>query len=100
MNAVYILNRVPSKAVAKTPYELWTGKKPSLITCMFRDVQLRQRLTSHMKGNWTQEPLVASLLDMQNALGALSFTIPLPNPFLRLEMQGFLRMLSLGGEIK
>ncbi|KAJ9554358.1 hypothetical protein OSB04_018403 [Centaurea solstitialis] len=28
--AVYILNRVPSKAVAKTPYELWTGKKPSL----------------------------------------------------------------------
>ncbi|RVW74575.1 Copia protein [Vitis vinifera] len=25
---VYILNRVPSKAVAKTPYELWTSKKP------------------------------------------------------------------------
>ena len=28
--AVYILNRVPSKAVAKTSYELWTGKKPSI----------------------------------------------------------------------
>ena len=28
--AVYILNRVPSKAVAKTPYKLWTGKKPSI----------------------------------------------------------------------
>ena len=28
--AVYILNRVPSKAVAKTPYEMWTGKKPSI----------------------------------------------------------------------
>ncbi|RVW84956.1 Retrovirus-related Pol polyprotein from transposon TNT 1-94 [Vitis vinifera] len=27
---VYILNRVPSKAVAKTPYELWTSKKPSI----------------------------------------------------------------------
>ncbi|RVW95606.1 Retrovirus-related Pol polyprotein from transposon TNT 1-94 [Vitis vinifera] len=25
---VYILNKVPSKAVAKTPYELWTSKKP------------------------------------------------------------------------
>ena len=24
---VYILNRVPSKAVAKTSYELWTRKK-------------------------------------------------------------------------
>ncbi|KAL6338645.1 hypothetical protein AAG906_021462 [Vitis piasezkii] len=28
--AVYILNRVPSKVVAKTPYELWTSKKPSI----------------------------------------------------------------------
>jgi hypothetical protein len=26
--AVYLLNRVPSKAVTKTPYELWVGKKP------------------------------------------------------------------------
>ena len=28
--AAYILNRVPTKATAKTLYELWTGKKPSL----------------------------------------------------------------------
>ncbi|KAJ7972126.1 Retrovirus-related Pol polyprotein from transposon TNT 1-94 [Quillaja saponaria] len=28
--ALYILNRVPSKAVPKTPFELWTGRKPSL----------------------------------------------------------------------
>ena len=27
---MYILNRVPSKAVAKTPYELWIRKKPSI----------------------------------------------------------------------
>jgi len=27
---VYILNRVPSKAVNKIPYELWTGKRPSI----------------------------------------------------------------------
>ena len=27
---VYLLNRVPSKAVPKTPFELWTGSKPSL----------------------------------------------------------------------
>ena len=26
----YILNQVPSKFVPKTPYELWSGKKPSL----------------------------------------------------------------------
>jgi len=29
-SAAYLLNRVPSKAVPKTPYELWTGRKPSL----------------------------------------------------------------------
>jgi hypothetical protein len=28
--AIHILNRVPSKSVPKTPYELWTGKVPSL----------------------------------------------------------------------
>ena len=28
--AMYLLNRVPGKAVSKTPFELWTGRKPSL----------------------------------------------------------------------
>jgi hypothetical protein len=28
--STYLLNRVPSKLVPKTPYELWTGKRPSL----------------------------------------------------------------------
>ena len=28
--AAYILNQVPSKSVPKTPYELWSGKKPIL----------------------------------------------------------------------
>ena len=29
-NAVYLLNRIPSKAVPKNPFELWSGRKPSL----------------------------------------------------------------------
>jgi hypothetical protein len=28
--AVYLLNRVPSKEISKTPFELWTGRKSSL----------------------------------------------------------------------
>ena len=28
--AMYILNRVPSKSVPKTPFKLWTNRKPSL----------------------------------------------------------------------
>jgi hypothetical protein len=30
MATAYILNRVPSKSVPSTPYELWSGKKPDL----------------------------------------------------------------------
>ncbi|KAI5335212.1 hypothetical protein L3X38_025345 [Prunus dulcis] len=30
LTAVYLLNRVPSKSISKTPYELWFGKKPRL----------------------------------------------------------------------
>jgi len=30
LTAAYVLNRVPSKYVASTPYELWTGRKPNL----------------------------------------------------------------------
>ena len=28
--AAFLLNRIPSKAVEKTPYELWIGKRPGL----------------------------------------------------------------------
>jgi hypothetical protein len=28
--AIHILNRVPSKSVSKTPYEMWTGRVLSL----------------------------------------------------------------------
>jgi hypothetical protein len=28
--AIYLLNWVPSKAIPKTPFELWTRRKPSL----------------------------------------------------------------------
>lgn len=29
LTAAYILNKVPSKSVSTTPYELWTGRKPN-----------------------------------------------------------------------
>ncbi|RVW75445.1 Retrovirus-related Pol polyprotein from transposon TNT 1-94 [Vitis vinifera] len=56
----YILNRVPTKAAAKTPYELWTGRKPSL----------KQDLISLMKRNWTLKQLATTLLAMQSDQGA------------------------------
>ena len=67
---------------------------------MFGDVLLKPGLISLMKGNWTPKPLAATLLAMQNDHGVTSFTIPLVGQFSRRELQRFLRMLSLGGEIK
>ena len=42
--AAYILNRVPTKVIAKTPYELWTGKKPSLKHLHIRGCPTEARL--------------------------------------------------------
>ena len=30
LTAAFTLNRVPSKTVEKTPYEIWTGRRPSM----------------------------------------------------------------------
>jgi transposase InsO family protein len=40
---IHILNRVPSKTVPKTPYELWTGREPSLKYLRVGGVLLRQK---------------------------------------------------------
>ena len=37
--AAFTLNRVPSKSIDKTPYEIWTGKTPSLSFLKFRVVK-------------------------------------------------------------
>ena len=39
MTAIYVLNRVPSKTVPTTPYEIWHGKKPSLSHLRIWDCQ-------------------------------------------------------------
>ena len=36
----FTLNRVPSKAVEKTPYEMWTGKDPVCLFLRFGVVRL------------------------------------------------------------
>jgi transposase InsO family protein len=41
--AIHILNRVPSKLVPKTPYELWTGRVFSLRHLRVWGAQLRQK---------------------------------------------------------
>ena len=53
-----------------------------------------------MKRNWIKERLVAILLDTLKDPGVTNSMILLLNQFLRREMLGSLRMLSLIGEIR
>jgi hypothetical protein len=41
---VHILNRVPSKSVSKTPYEMWTCRKPTLNYLHVWDCPAKARL--------------------------------------------------------
>ena len=47
--AIYILNRVPSKSVPKTPFELWTSRKPSLNHFRVRGCPAEVRLYNPQK---------------------------------------------------
>ena len=96
---MYILNRVPSKSVAKTPYKLWIGNKLSIRHLHVLGCPAQARLIGQMKRNWTKKQLAPTLLVMPNALRALTFIIPLLYHFLRWEMQDSFRMLSFKGKI-
>ncbi|RVW67303.1 Retrovirus-related Pol polyprotein from transposon TNT 1-94 [Vitis vinifera] len=53
--AIYILNKVPSKVVAKTPYELWTRKKPSIRHLHVWGCPTEVRPYKPNEKNWTPE---------------------------------------------
>ncbi|RDX99780.1 Copia protein, partial [Mucuna pruriens] len=71
---VHILNRVSTKAVNKTPYELWTGKKPS-INHLPHERKLDSRIVScyfvgyaeRFRGYKFYDPTSRSLFEMRNA---------------------------------
>ena len=47
----YVLNRVPTMATEKTPYELWIGKKPNLKHLHIWGCPATEGLIGQMKGN-------------------------------------------------
>ena len=78
---------MPTKAAAKTPYELWTGRKPSL----------KQDLISLMKRNWTLKQLATTLLAMQSDQGVLNFMILLLGQFFETGTATFFEDVEFGG---
>jgi len=96
---MYLLNRVPSKAIQKTPFGLWTGKKPSLRHLHVRGCQMEIIIyIIHWKRNWIQEQLMDISLVIQENQKGICFTIlPIVQELLKLEMIGSLRMVKLVG---
>jgi hypothetical protein len=50
---VHILNLVPSKSVPKTPYEMWTGKKPTLNYLHVGGCPAEVNYLTQVLGSWT-----------------------------------------------
>ncbi|RVW36055.1 Copia protein, partial [Vitis vinifera] len=65
---VYILNRVPTKAIPKTPFELLKGWKPSLRHMRVWGCSSEVRIYNPQEKNWTQGLLVGISLDMLKSL--------------------------------
>ena len=49
--AIHILDKVSRKSVPKTPYELWTGRVPSLNTYVCGGALLRLKYLTQILGN-------------------------------------------------
>jgi len=72
---VYILNRVPTKAVPKTPFELFKGWKPSLKHMRVWGCPLRWEYITHKRRNLTRGPLMDISLDMPKGLKVIGFIV-------------------------
>jgi len=87
---VYIRNRVPTKAVLKTPFELLKGWKPSLKHLRVWVAHLKLGFIIQMKRSCTQGPLVHISLVMLKGLRGIDFTVQLiALELLSQEMQSF-----------
>ena len=98
--AAYILNRVPTKATAKTPYELWTGKKPSLKHLHIWGCPAEARPYKPHEKKVDSRTVSCYFIGYSERSRVTNSMILLLNQFLRREMLGSLRMLSLIGEIR
>ena len=98
--AAYILNQVSTKAAAKTPYELWTGRKPSLNHLHIWGCPAKVRPYRPHEMKLDSKTVSSYFVGYAERSRDLSFMIPVQGQFLRRELLHSLRMLSLGGEIQ
>ncbi|XP_068487137.1 uncharacterized protein [Phaseolus vulgaris] len=67
--AMYLLNRVPSKAVQKTHFELWTGRKPSLRHLHVWGCQAEVRIYNPQEKKLDARTTSGCFIESENELG-------------------------------
>ena len=92
--AVYILNKVPSKAVAKTPYELWTNKKPSIKYLHVWGCPTEARPYKPNEKKLDSKTVNCYFVGYSKGREVSSFMTPQLDPSLKRAMLSLLRMLS------
>jgi hypothetical protein len=75
-NAVHILNRVPSKLVSKTPYEMWTGRKPSLNYLHVWDCPTEARIFNPSIGKLDPKTVSCHFIDYPDKSKGFRFYCP------------------------
>jgi hypothetical protein len=73
---VHILNRVPSKSVPKTPYELWTGRKPTLNYLHVWGCPAEAKLFNPNIGKLESKTVSCHLIDYLDKLKGFRFYCP------------------------
>jgi hypothetical protein len=74
--AVHILNRVPSKSVPKTPYEMWTGKKSTLNYLHVWDCSAEAKLFNPSIGKLDPKTISCHFIGYPDKLKGFHFYCP------------------------
>ncbi|PKU73374.1 Retrovirus-related Pol polyprotein from transposon TNT 1-94 [Dendrobium catenatum] len=98
--AVSILNRVSSKVVSKSPYELWTRKKPSIRHFHVWGCSVEARPYKLNERKLDSRTISCYFIRYSERSRGFKFMIPQINPFLIRTMLNLLRMLNIVGVIK
>lgn len=99
-NSAYILNRVPSKAIAKTPYELWTCKRPSIKHLHVWGCSAKARPYRPYEGKLDSRTTSGYFVGYAERSKGFKFYDPSIKSFSKWKMRDFSRMFNLEGEIK
>ncbi|KAL6350652.1 hypothetical protein AAG906_025582 [Vitis piasezkii] len=98
--AAYILNRVPTKAAAKTPYELWTGRKPNLKHFHIWGCPAEARPYKPHEKKLDSKTVSSYFIGYAERSRGFKFYDPAIRSIFETGTATFFRMLSLGGEIR